>query len=72
MKAKPLGRVEPGRRLVDDDDLRIAEQRLGDAEALAHAAGEGRDRALARVEEVGLLQQRLNLLAPQPWPGRCP
>ena len=30
----------PGGRLVDDDQLRIADQRLGDAEALAHAAGE--------------------------------
>src|SRR3954468_23126470 len=32
--------VEPGRRLVDDDQLWISEQRDGDAEALAHAARE--------------------------------
>jgi hypothetical protein len=37
-EAHALGRVEPRGGLVDDDELRVAEQRDGDAEALAHAA----------------------------------
>jgi Asp/Glu/hydantoin racemase len=36
----------------------IAEQRLGDAEALAHAAGERAEVLLAHVVEVGAAQQR--------------
>ena len=65
VEAMALGRVQSRGRLVDDDDLRVAEQRLRDAEALPHAAGVGRDRALARIVEIGLLQQGVNLLAPQ-------
>ena len=30
-------RVEPGRRLVEQQQPRLADQRAGDAEALAHA-----------------------------------
>ena len=45
--------IEAGGRLVDDDQLRIAEQRLRDAEALAHAAGERAELALAHVPEIG-------------------
>ena len=52
--------VEAGGGLVDDDQLRLAEQRLRDAEALAHAAGEAGQRLLAHVPEVDLLQQRLD------------
>ncbi len=33
-------RVEPGVRLVDEDDLRVEHQRPGQARALAHAAGD--------------------------------
>ena len=44
--------------------LGSAEQRLRDAEALAHAAGETAERLLAHVVEVGLLQQRRDDVAP--------
>ena len=44
-EADALLRIEPRRRLVDDDQLRVAEQRDGDAEALPHAAGEGAELA---------------------------
>ena len=38
VEAEPLGRVEARGRLVDDDQLRIAEQRLRDAETLSAVA----------------------------------
>ena len=41
-------------------ELRVAEQRLRDAEALPHAAREAAERPLAHVAEVGLLEQRLD------------
>ena len=61
-EAIALGRVEAGGRLVDDDELRIGEQRLGDAEALLHAAGVGAEGLLAHVPEIGLLQQGIDHL----------
>ena len=64
VEADALRRVEPGGRLVDDDQLRVAEQRLRDAEALPHAAGERAQLLLAHVVQVGLLQQRFDDLAP--------
>src|SRR5262249_7955070 len=63
VEARALGRIEARGRLVDDHEFGITEQRLGDAEALAHAAGESLHRALAYVVQVGLLQQGRNLLA---------
>ena len=55
--------IEPRGRLVDDDQLRVAEQRDGDAEALAHAAGEAAELLLARVPQVRLLEQRVDDVA---------
>ena len=52
--------VEAGGRLVDDDQLRVADQRLGDPEALPHTAGEAGDRLVADGPEVGLLEQGLD------------
>ncbi len=49
--------IEAGGRLVHDHQLRIADQRLGDAEALAHAAGEAGDRLGAHRPQIGLHQQ---------------
>ena len=57
-------RIETGRRLVDDDQAGVADQRLGDAEALAHAAGESGERLVAHVPEIDLVQQ-----ARRPCPG---
>jgi len=39
-EAHPLLRVEPGGGLVDDQELGIGEQGLGDPEALAHPTGD--------------------------------
>ena len=59
-KAHALGGIEAGGRLVDDDQLRVAEQRDRDAEALAHAAGVAAELLLPHVVQVGLLQQRVD------------
>src|SRR5436309_2062607 len=47
VEAKALSRIEPGGRLVDDDQLRVAQERLRDAEALFHPARKGSELALA-------------------------
>ena len=65
-EADALGRVEPRGRLVDDDQLRVAEQRDGDAEALPHAAGERAELLLAHLPQVGPPEQRLDDVAPRP------
>src|SRR5215212_12194893 len=57
--------VEPGRRLVDDDQLWIPQQRDGDAEALAHAAREGADALVPHIPQVRPPQQRLDYLTPR-------
>jgi hypothetical protein len=57
-------RIESRGGLVDDHQARIADQRLGNAEALAHAAGVGAELALAHVPQVHLAQQRLDQFAP--------
>ena len=48
--------VEPVGRLVEDQDLGVAEQRAGEAEALAHALGEAADAALGRVGQADLFE----------------
>ena len=57
VEAVALFRVEAGGRLVDDDQLRVTQQGLGDPEALAHAAGIGGHGLLGVLGQVGLLQQ---------------
>ena len=57
MEAVALLRVEAGGGLVHDDEARVAEQGLGNAEALLHAAGVAAHMLLAHVVEVGLVQQ---------------
>ena len=64
MEAHALLRVEPGRRLVDDDQFRVAQQGLRDAEALAHATGKAAQALVAHVEQIGLLQQAIDDFAP--------
>ena len=55
----PPERVETGRGLVEEHQLRIADEGLGKLRALAHAGGEAADRAEPRfvqtdeVEDVG-------------------
>jgi hypothetical protein len=62
MKPVPFLGVEPGGWFVDDDEFRIAEECLRDAESLPHAAGEGADGAPADVPEIREVEQRLDLL----------
>jgi hypothetical protein len=65
VEADALFRVEAGGGLVDDDQLGIAEQRLGDAEALPHAAGEAAEMVLAHGMEVDAVQERVDGPAPR-------
>jgi hypothetical protein len=62
--------VEADRGLVDDQQPRVTEQRLGDADALPHAAREAAQPAVRRrpqVDEVDhLVDRHAQLLAAQP------
>ena len=53
------GRVEAEGRLVEEDDLRIVDERPRDPQALAHAAAVGREQGTAALGEADLLQQSL-------------
>ena len=61
----PGPRVEARRRLVQEQDLGIVDQRMGQAEALLHAPREPLDVGLALVGEVDQLQE----IADDPLPG---
>jgi hypothetical protein len=52
--------VEPDRRLVDDQQLRVAHERLRDADAATHPAGERPDALVTHVAEVRQRQLRLD------------
>jgi hypothetical protein len=56
-------RVEPRRRLVEDQDLRLVDERARDQQAAFHAARQLRDRPVALVLELDELQQ---LFGPRP------
>ena len=56
-------RVEPGRGLVEEQDLRIAGERAGDREALALAAGELADARVPLLLEREILEQPLRVAA---------
>ena len=60
VEAVALAGVEAGGGLVHDQQLRIADQGLGDAEALAHAAREARQRLPAHVVEVAAPEHGLD------------
>ena len=53
----PAGRVERARRLVEEQQRRIADQRLGDPEALLHALGHRLDAPVARLREADEREQ---------------
>jgi hypothetical protein len=59
-KAVALLRIETSGRLVDDDQLRIPDQRLRDAEPLAHAAGKPGEHLLANAPQVGSMKERFD------------
>ena len=51
------GRVEPERRLVEEDDLRLVHQRACNPQPLAHAAAVARDQRGATVGQTDLGKQ---------------
>ena len=59
-EAHALGGIEAGGGLVDDDELRIAQQRDRDAEALAHSAGVAAELLSPHLLQVGLAQERFD------------
>ena len=56
-------RVEPRRRLVEKEDLRVARERAGDGEPLALAAGELADARVALLLEREVRQELLGVAA---------
>ena len=60
VKAIAFAGIEARRRLVHDQQPRIAQQRLRNPEALPHAAGKSGQRLLAVFVEIGAMQQRLD------------
>ena len=60
VEAVALAGIKTGRGLVHDDELRLTDERLRDAEALLHAAAEAGDPALTVLPQVHLLQEGLH------------
>ena len=60
--AEPAARVEAGRRLVQEQQPRPADQRAGEVEPAAHAAGVGLDDPVGGVGKVELLEQLVGAL----------
>jgi len=56
-EAHPLLGVQPHGRLVHDQQLRIVEQRLGNAHSLAHPAGITAQRPAGGIAQVDQIQQ---------------
>ena len=61
----PCARVEAGRRLVEQEHLRIVDQRVRQAEALLHPARQRLDVGVALVGEVDELEQVADHPAPR-------
>ena len=59
----PRLRVEAGRRLVQDDQLRLVDERAGDRQAPLHAAGQRLDLVLGALVELDELEQLVGALA---------
>ena len=57
-------RVETGGRLVEEQHLRVVDERVGEAEALLHAARQALDVGVALVAEVDEVEQVADHLAP--------
>ena len=55
--------IEPGGRLVDDQQARIVEERLGDADPLPHPSREAAQGARADVGEIENLEKMLDARA---------
>src|SRR5476649_530989 len=55
--------IKPGRRFVHDQKRWSTDQRLCDAEALAHAARKPSDCLFSNAPEIDLVEERLDRLA---------
>ena len=55
-------RVQPRRRFIEDDEIRIVDERLRQPDAALHALGEFADRARARLRQSHHVQQLLRAL----------
>jgi len=53
----PAGQVEPGRRLVEQQQLRVGHQRAGDLHPLALALGQGAEPAVGQLLHAELVEQ---------------
>ena len=63
-------RVEPGRRLVEQQHLRIVDQRLGKPDLLAHAGGELTEPLIANGDQLELFEQCVDPLF-KCWTGKA-
>ena len=68
-EADPLPRVEPDRRLVDDDHRRQPQQRPRHRHPLAHAAGEAADPLVGALAQADLVEQAARPAARAPPPA---
>ena len=57
---QPAQRIEPGGRLVQEDELRIVQQRLRQPHALEHALAVAAQRAIGGVQQVDARQQPID------------
>ena len=55
--------VQAGRRLVEDDEVRLVDERAGDRQAPLHAAGQGLDLVLGALVELDELEELIGPLA---------
>ena len=63
-KLDPRARVETGRRLVEEQHLRVVDERVGEAQPLLHAARQVLDVGVALVAEIDQLEQVADHPAP--------
>ena len=62
LKVQPFLRVQSRRRFVQQQHIRVADQRLGNAQPPLHTAGQGLDRHIPLGRQVQDLQQVVDLL----------
>ena len=55
----PAERIEAGHRLVEDDEIRLVDERLGNAHPLQHALGKLAQRVAALPADAHFVEQRV-------------
>ena len=63
------GRIEPGRRLVEQEQARIAEERRGDPEPLAHPVRVPADPVAGAVAQLDDVEHLVDAAARDAWPS---